>query len=90
MSQNVFSLSGFKRPLKYLTKTAAMIRNAEEVKNSLFIDGRELIAVLFVGKVDKVVESSGRVDYCRTEYSNIIPVTKCIEVEHKRQKIFER
>ena len=56
----------------------------------MFIDGRELIAVLFAGKVDKVVVSLGRVDYCRTEYSNIITVTKCIEVEHKRMKIFER
>ena len=83
-------MAGFKRPLKYLKKTAAMLRNAEEMKNKLFIDGKELIAVLFVGKVDKVVESPGRVDYCRTEYSNIITLMKCIEGEHKRLKIFER
>ena len=56
----------------------------------MFMDGRELIAVVFVGKVNKVDESPRRVNYCRTEYSGIIPVTKCIEVEHKRQKIFER
>ena len=84
MPQNVFSLSWFKRPLKHLTKTAAMLRNAEEMKNLLFIDGREVIAVLFAGKFDKVIVSPGRVDYCRTEYSNMIPVTKCSEVEHKR------
>jgi hypothetical protein len=45
--------------------------------------------VLFGGKVDKVVVSPRRVDYCRTECSGIIQVTKCIEDEHKRQKIFE-
>ena len=38
-----------------------MFKNAEEVKNKLFSDGRELIAVLFCAK-DKVAVSLGRVD----------------------------
>lgn len=54
------------------------------MKNKLFIDGRELIAVLFGGKDDKVVMSPGRLDYCRIAYSGIIQVTTCIEDEHKR------
>ena len=62
---------------------AAMFRNAEELNNKLFIDGRVLIAALFAGEVDKVVESPRRIDYFRTEYSNIIPVTKCVEASRR-------
>ena len=63
MSQNVFSLSWFKRPLKYILPiTAEMLKNPEKVKNKLFVDGQGLIAVLFTGKVDKVVVSPGRCD----------------------------
>ena len=53
------------------------------------MNGRELIAVLFTGKVDKVVISPERVYNSRTECSGIIQVTKCIEDEYKRQKISE-
>jgi len=88
MSQNMFSESGRKKPLDYLLPiTAAMLRNTEKVETKLFMNGRELIAVLFAGKVEKVVISPRRVDYSMADCSDTIQVTKCIDDEQEVHEI---
>jgi len=88
-SQTLNSQSVFKKPLEYLLPvTVAMLRNAEQKETKLFINNRELIAVLLVGKVDSVVVSARKVYYTMTDCSGIIQV-KWIDEKLEVQKILK-
>jgi len=79
-----------KRPLEYLLPvTATMLRNAECWETKLFINDRELIAVLFVGKVSSVVVSPRKVDYTIVDCGGMISVRKVVDEGQELQKISE-
>jgi len=80
--------ASFKRPLEYLLPvTATVLRNAKYWETKLFINNRELIAVLFVGKVSSVVISAQKVDYTVVDCGGMIPVTKLVDEGQELHKI---
>jgi len=82
--------ASYKRPLEYLLPvTAAILRKAEIWETKLFINDRELIAVLFVGKINSIAVSARQVNYTVVDCEGMIPVTKVIDEGQELQKIPE-
>jgi len=82
--------ASYKRPLEYLLPvTATILRNVDYWETKLFINDRELIAVLFVGRVSSVVISAQKVDYTVVDCGGMIPVTKVVDEGQELQKIWE-
>jgi len=90
VSQSQYSQSSFQKAQEYLLPvTAAMLSNVEEREMRLFINDRELVFVLFVGKIDSAVATDRKVDYTVMDCSGILQVTKWIDEGKLYQEIPE-